>query len=387
MDWNALISGLPDSHVLQTSQWAQVKAQYGWQPFYLIWQEQPGGGIDRRVFSSSQLESTQQPERVCAAALALYRRIPMRGLAAANLGVMYVPKGPLLDWSERALRWQVLEDLDAFARQQGAIFIKIDPDVVLGRGVPGEPQAREERLGKQVVSEMQARGWRFSDEQIQFRNTVLVDLIPNEEQLLSNMKQKTRYNVRLAGRRGVEVRPGGLGDLELLYRMYAETSVRDGFVIRDAAYYLTVWEQFIRASMAEPLIAEVDGEPVGAVVIYHHAGKAWYLHGMSLEAHRRKMPNYLLQWEAMRRARQVGCRQYDLWGAPDTFDESDSMWGVYRFKDGFGGQVVRTIGAWDLPLRPLVYRLYTQALPRILNLLRRQGQARTRHSLEASGAD
>jgi peptidoglycan pentaglycine glycine transferase (the first glycine) len=139
--------------------------------------------------------------------------------------------------------------------------------------------------------------------------------------------------------------------------------------------------------MAEPLIAEVDGEPVGAVVIYHHAGKAWYLHGMSLEAHRRKMPNYLLQWEAMRRARQVGCRQYDLWGAPDTFDESDSMWGVYRFKDGFGGQVVRTIGAWDLPLRPLVYRLYTQALPRILNLLRRQGQARTRHSLEASGAD
>jgi len=387
MDWNALISGLPASHVLQTCQWAQVKAHYGWQPFYLIWQEETAGGVSRRVFTSEQLDGASHSERVCAAALALYRRTPIRGLAAANLGVMYVPKGPLLDWSDRRLRWQVLEDLRALARQQGAIFIKIDPDVPLGAGVPGEPGASDDPLGKQVVSEIQARGWRFSGEQIQFRNTVLVDLTPSEEQLLANMKQKTRYNVRLAGRKGVEVRPGGLDDLELLYRMYAQTSVRDGFVIRDASYYQKVWSLFIQAGMAEPLIAEVKREPVGAVVIFRHAGQAWYLHGMSLEAHRKRMPNYLLQWEAMRRARQAGCREYDLWGAPDTFDESDSMWGVYRFKDGFGGRVVRTMGAWDLPLRPLVYRFYTQALPRILNLLRRRGQERTRQSLEAGGWD
>ncbi|MEJ2367158.1 MAG: peptidoglycan bridge formation glycyltransferase FemA/FemB family protein [Acidobacteriota bacterium] len=387
MDWNALISGLPLSHLLQTYQWAQIKSQYGWQPFYLIWQENSAGELSQRFFTSQPLRSELQPERVCAAALALYRRIPIRGLTAANLGVMYVPKGPLLDWSDKALRLRVLDDLRALAHKQGAIFLKIDPDVLLGTGVPGQPDASDNPLGQQVVSEMQARGWRYSDEQIQFRNTVLVDLSPSEEQLLANMKQKTRYNVRLAGRRGVEVRPGGLADLDLLYQMYAETSMRDGFVIRDADYYHKVWSLFIQAGMAEPLIAEVKGQPVGAVVVFRHAGKAWYLHGMSLEAHRKKMPNYLLQWEAMRRARQAGCREYDLWGAPETFDERDSLWGVYRFKDGFGGQVVRTIGAWDLPLRPLIYRLYTQVLPRVLDLLRRRGKERTRQSLEAGSAD
>lgn len=84
------------------------------------------------------------------------------------------------------------------------------------------------------------------------------------------------------------------------------------------------------------------------------------------------MPNYLLQWEAIRWARAQGCAVYDMWGAPDTFDESDRLWGVWRFKAGFNGEVVRFIGAWDYPARPLLYRLYTQAIPRYLALLRRR---------------
>jgi lipid II:glycine glycyltransferase (peptidoglycan interpeptide bridge formation enzyme) len=101
---------------------------------------------------------------------------------------------------------------------------------------------------------------------------------------------------------------------------------------------------------------------------------------MSREAHREKMPNHLLQWEAICRLKACGCRQYDLWGAPDSFDESDSMWGVYRFKEGLGGTVVRTSGAWDLPTRPLLYKLYTQTLPRILNRMRRRGRAATQQA-------
>jgi lipid II:glycine glycyltransferase (peptidoglycan interpeptide bridge formation enzyme) len=146
---------------------------------------------------------------------------------------------------------------------------------------------------------LQQGGWRFSPEQIQFRNTVLIDLSPELENLLANMKQKTRYNVRLAGRKGVSVRVGGLGDLDDLYRMYAETSARDGFVIRDAPYYRAVWSTFLEARMAEPLIAEVDGQMVAALIIFRFANKAWYLYGMSRAKHRRKMPNHLLQWEAM----------------------------------------------------------------------------------------
>ena len=189
------------------------------------------------------------------------------------------------------------------------------------------------------------------------------------------MKPKTRYNIRLAERKGVTVRPAGLEDLETLYRMYAETSVRDGFVIRERGYYLAVWQEFMQAGLAEPLIADVEGEPVAAVVVFRFAGRAYYLHGMSRELHRERMPNHLLQWEAMRRARAAGCRVYDLWGAPETFDEADSMWGVFRFKEGLGGLVVRTLGAWDFPASPWLYRLYTRILPRLLDLMRRRGRA------------
>jgi len=228
------------------------------------------------------------------------------------------------------------------------------------------------------VRDLIQAGWRYSEEQIQFQNTVLLDLKPDLETLLSRMKQKTRYNIHLAERKGVSVRLGRLDELPMLYRMYAETANRDGFVIRDEKYYLKLWTTFIQAGLAEALVAEVDHEPAAAVVIFRFAGGAWYMNGMSRPAHREKMPNHLLQWEAIRRARTAGATSYDFWGAPDIFDESDSLWGVYRFKEGFGGEVMRHIGAWDLPARPLMYRLYTQILPRILDGMRRRSKDRTR---------
>jgi lipid II:glycine glycyltransferase (peptidoglycan interpeptide bridge formation enzyme) len=105
--------------------------------------------------------------------------------------------------------------------------------------------------------------------------------------------------------------------------------------------------------------------------------------GMSRQAHREKMPNHLLQWEAMRRLRALGVSEYDLWGAPDDFTEQDALWGVYRFKEGLGGQVVRHLGAWDLPVQPLYYQLYTRILPRFLGILRRRGKRRTRRDVQS----
>ena len=133
---------------------------------------------------------------------------------------------------------------------------------------------------------------------------------------------------------------------------------------------------------AVPLIAEVDGEPVAAVFVYRFSGRAYYIYGMSREVHREKMPNYLLQWEAMRYAKSMGCRQYDLWGAPDSFTEEDSMWGVYKFKEGLGGEVVRTLGAWDYAPHPLWYKLYSETMPRILNVMRNRGKRNTKHQLD-----
>lgn len=359
--WNRLVAQLPNPHLLQTWQWGQFKARYGWQPAYYLWGDQ------------------NDPQ---AAALVLLRAIRLGGFSA-RLGVMYAPKGPLLaDWADPGLRRRVLDDLQALARRQGAMFLKLDPDVPLGRGLPGTPEQQPAPVGQAVVNDLRQRGYQYSAEQIQFRNTVLIDLQPDEDTLLANMKQKTRYNVRLAGRRGVTVRPAGLVDLDLLYHMYAETALRDGFAIRNQAYYQDLWSTYVSAGLCEPLIAAVDDQPVAAVVIFRFAGTAYYLHGMSRELHRDKMPNYLLQWEAMRRAKAAGCQTYDLWGAPEVFDESDDMWGVYRFKEGLGGQVLRTLGAYDLPLRPFYYRLYTQTLPRLLDILRRRGNRQTQRSIQ-----
>jgi lipid II:glycine glycyltransferase (peptidoglycan interpeptide bridge formation enzyme) len=103
---------------------------------------------------------------------------------------------------------------------------------------------------------------------------------------------------------------------------------------------------------------------------------------MSRNAHREKMPSYLLQWEAIKRAKARRCKVYDLWGAPDVFDESDSLWGVFRFKEGLGGEVIRTLGAWDYAPNVFWYKLYTEVMPRVLKLMRSRGKARVRGMLE-----
>ena len=256
--WNSIISRLPNPHFLQTYEWGQVKANYGWQPIYLVWDE-AGTMKEERLLSSFDFHPS-------AAALILKRQILRNGFAA-RLSILYSPKGPLLDWSNKSLRDRVFSDLQAFAKKEGAVFLKTDPDVVLGTGIPPNEENLIDNSGQVVISELKRRGWRYSSDQIQFKNTVLIDLTLSEEELLARMKQKTRYNIRLAEKKGVSLRVGKPEDFGMLYKMYAETSVRDGFVIRDESYYRTVWKLFMDSNepTCEPLIAEVDGEPVAAI--------------------------------------------------------------------------------------------------------------------------
>lgn len=373
--WNQLISRLPEPHFLQTHEWGGLKSAYGWEPVYLIWDEsgnmrEERGGRD--TFSSAR-----------AACMILKRSVSLfRGIFKAN--ILYAPKGPLLDWNDQSLRARVLDDLQAFARREGAIFLKIDPDVELGRGIPQSEGEIRNANGQAVMEDLKRRGWGYSAGQIQFKNTVLIPLDSTEDELLARMKPKTRYNVRLAYKKGVSLRMGKVDDLPGLYKMYAETSVRDGFVIRDEEYYMQAWKLFMQGGdpSAMPLIAEVDGEPVAAIFLFIFGKRAYYVYGMSRAAHREKMPTYLLQWEAMKLAKSRGCAVYDLWGAPDVFDESDPMSGVFRFKQGLGGVVIRTLGAYDFAPSKFLYSLYTVVMPRILDVMRRQGRRRISQSLD-----
>jgi len=335
--WNGALLSLPYNHVLQSYEWGQFKAKYGWTPLRLLFEED---GV------------------VQAAASVLRRKFPYLPLC-----IMYVPKGPALDYGNSELLGRVLSTLQDVARRHRAIFIKIDPDVCLEDRSPPTDQ---------VITTLESYGWQPSSEQIQFRNTILIDLMQEEDELLKAMKPKTRYNVRLAGRRGVRVRPGKAADLPIFYDMYVETSSRDEFIIRPFVYYRDAWQAFIEANLAHLFIAEHESQPLGGLILFRFGNKVWYMYGASRDVHRNLMPNHLLQWEAMRWAKAQGCTVYDLWGAPDIKDESDPLWGVYRFKEGFGGQFVRHIGAYDYPVSRRLYRLYTVTVPRYLEVLRRR---------------
>ena len=339
--WDVALLALPQPHVLQSWAWGETKAQTGWRARRLLW---------------------QQDERPVAAAALLIRRLHAR----LPISVAYVPKGPILDWSDAGLAEAVLDRIETEARRAGAIFVKIDPDV---RG--------DTPAGEAVIAALTRRGWRPSAENIQYRNTVVSDLTPSEDDLLAAMKPKWRYNIRLAERRGVVVRDGTAGDLPAFYAMYAETGGRDGFLVRPFAYYRTIWERFLADGQGHVLLAEVDEAPVAGLFLFRYGPTAWYFYGASTGQSRDLMPNHALQWAAMRWAKAAGCTRYDWWGAPDVLDESDPMWGVYRFKQGFGGEFTPWIGAWDFPTNRAAYWGYTVAMPKVLDVMRRRyrGQA------------
>lgn len=357
LSWNEMIRDLPHSHFLQTEEWAEVKKEVGWKPSQLTWKD--------------------ESSKVIGAANILVRRLKILGIGP-RISIGYIPRGPMIDWENDSLRNRVLDDIQKFARQENLVFLKMDPEIIVGMGIPDKDGQQDSDVSTACKEEFLKRKWKLSGEQIQFKNTAVLELSGTEEDWLKRMKQKARYNLRLAQRSGVNIRIAIDDELPALYQMYAQTAARDGFIIREMEYYLGVWRRFIRAGMADALIAEVDGQAIAGLVLFHFGKRAWYFYGMSTTLHREKMPNYLLQWEAMRLARSKGCEIYDLWGAPDQFSESDRMYGVFRFKDGLGAVVVRTWGAWDYPVKPALYALYQQVLPRILDLTRwlRRGKLR-----------
>jgi lipid II:glycine glycyltransferase (peptidoglycan interpeptide bridge formation enzyme) len=349
--WNALIRALPYAHILQSWEWGEFKRITGWTPHRIAY---------------------ERDGQIVAAASVGVRRIPH---PRAGLALMYAPKAPALDYADADLASAVLDHLQGMARRMGAIWLKIDPDVRLGTGVPGESDEASDVLGTRLTDILKRRGWRFSADQVQFRNTICIDLTQPEDAILSSMGQSTRRKIRIAEREGVTVRIGTADDIPLLYDLYQTTGARDGFLIRPPEYYAAAWHAFIDAGLAQPLIAEHEGRALAHVILFHFARTCWYFYGASSDAARDKMPNYLLQWTAIQWAQARGYAVYDFWGAPDIFAESDSMWGVYQFKRGFHGTVVRHIGAWDYAPYPPLYRAYAEWMPRIIRRLRaRRGE-------------
>jgi lipid II:glycine glycyltransferase (peptidoglycan interpeptide bridge formation enzyme) len=202
---------------------------------------------------------------------------------------------------------------------------------------------------------------------VQPPDTVFLDLSPSEEEILSRMKPKWRYNIRLAAKKGVRVvlaDSEGLGDF---YRLYEETAARDRIALHPERYYAALFDLAgrysgeIRRPDLRLWFAEHEGERLASIITLFWGEQAIYLYGASSERRRNLMPAYALQWEAIRAAKAASCLEYDMFGIPPDGDHGHPMAGLYRFKTGFGGRIVHRPGSWDYPLKPGLYAAFRAA--------------------------
>lgn len=193
-------------------------------------------------------------------------------------------------------------------------------------------------------------------------NTIFMDLNADEDRLLGLMKPKTRYNINLSQRKGIQVRSLGLESLEVWYELYRQTAIRNNFVLHDISYFRVVLTARANDTPSPAdvhlLIAEAAGKPLAAMFLVVSAHRATYLYGASASESRNFMATYALQWHAIGLAKTLGCTEYDFFGVAPQADPAHPMYGLYRFKVGFGGTLYHRMGCWDYPLDTKMYHYY-----------------------------
>lgn len=202
-------------------------------------------------------------------------------------------------------------------------------------------------------------------------NTLYLDLMPSTDTILSRMKPKTRYNIKLSERKGVNVRIADMTDMHIWYQLYAETAQRNGFYLNDIKYF----EAILTANSDDTkspasvyyLIAEHDNKPLAAMFLIVTGERGSYLYGASSAVNRELMATYALQWEAICLSKSKGCKEYDMFGISPKNDNTHPMYGLYKFKTGFGGEMFHSMGCWDYPFDEEKYFIYKS------NEFRRQG--------------
>jgi lipid II:glycine glycyltransferase (peptidoglycan interpeptide bridge formation enzyme) len=334
-EWDGWLRDSPGGgHFLQSYEWGEFKKRTGWKPVRVV--------LERHG------------EVVGVGQFLVYNTAPIPGL------LMYCAKGPWLPWHDEEAVRAFFEGVRDIARYRGAHTIKIEPEV-----------SEQHKDVKVILDEL---GFEKARYDLNLKTTLVVDLSRPEEDLLMKMKGKTRYNVRLASKKGVEViEPEFEKGWETFYGWMKATSERkEGYLLRRSREYLhDVMRDMYDAGQGRLFFAVHEGRPLAGMYVFTFAKKYWYMYGASSEKQRNLKPNYLLQWEIMRWAKERGITHYDMVGVPklEDLDESSSLWSVYKFKEGFGGEIADSLGCLDLPVRqmraaawhsfePIYYRLY-----------------------------
>jgi peptidoglycan pentaglycine glycine transferase (the first glycine) len=314
--WDAALLAAPYPHLLQSYRWGELQSRFGW-------------------------ETHRETLETSAASVPVSLQVAPTLVPGQRYG--YVPKGPAVGADEQA---EVLGQLAEIAAAAGLAFLRVEPELEAFEPPEGWVRA--------VAT--------------QPPQTAIVDLTREPEQLMSSFKPKTRYNVRLAERRGVEVDLSD--DITAFDALSRETSARHGIHLAEAPYLEQLHRLLAPDGSCRLYLARLAGEPVAGIVVVRFGGRATYLFGASSARGRDAMPAYLLHWRAMLEARASGDREYDLWGVPPDSDPGHPWAGLWQFKSGWNGRMVRYAGAFELPLKPAAMQAH-RSLSRIRESVRR----------------
>ncbi|MCL2410657.1 MAG: peptidoglycan bridge formation glycyltransferase FemA/FemB family protein [Treponema sp.] len=309
---------------LQSAMWGNFKSLFGWtaKAFLIDW----------------QYEEKQEKSPL----LVLCRRFSL-GLGF-GFSFAYVPWGPELPaFFPASLKPQVMAELAKKLKQffaHNTVFARFEPPWT-------------------DCAEGLFAGFQKSVVTVQAPDTVIVDLLPSCDEILSSMKPKWRYNISLAAKKGVQVNCGTVQELKIFYDLLKETAVRDGISIHSFNYYKTLFE--LCGNQIRLYTASHEGDILAAIIVLFRGKDTTYLYGASSNKKRNLMAPYALQWRVMNDAKELGCLNYDLFGIPPNDDPNHPMAGLYRFKTGFGGQIIHRSGTWDYPYKPFFYTLFNIA--------------------------
>lgn len=322
-DWNDFILANRPDAFLQSFDWGKFQKSVG-----------------RKVFYRAVLDG----EDFLTVALIVEHQISFR------FKYWYMPRGPVITSQVNIKDREdickfLIENISKESKKKGVVFLRMDP---------------AEEIGAENIF---ARcGLKNIEGSVQPRDTLVLDLEMGEEEILSKMKPKTRYNIRLAEKKGVEIFSEELTEtgFESFWNLMGETSNRDGIVSHGRDYYYKLLDSLKEEEDLKAFLylAQYQEKIVASNIVLFFGDYAVYLHGASSNEHRNVMAPYLLQWRQIQDAQSKGCVSYDFWGI--TVDDENPRWrGITKFKEGFGGRVVRYVGVYEKPINISFYNLYS----------------------------
>ena len=306
--WDQLLLQQTEGNLLQSWHWGELQSRFGWTIDRLLVQD------GRHGLCSLQRTSTLFP----------------------GGAVYYVPRGPAVIESARI---PMLDELERRSRAGGGITLRVEPN---------------DRVGDEWPAFFEGRGF-AQRKPVQPEATQLLNIDLEPAALKAAFKPKTRYNLNLAERKGVQV--AGSRDVTTFAKLAGDTAKRQAIHLPGAAYYQAALDLFGPRDEVRLYLATHEGDVLAGIMVFRFGKTAYYLFGGSSDRKRELMPNYLLHWQAMLDFRAMGCDTYDWWGIPEEPAPDHPWFGLYRFKTGFGGETVRYVGLYEHVLRPGPFRL------------------------------